>query len=159
MTVSYGAGAAPDVVREKPKRDWWQAMRRGWSGRCPRCGEGAIFNGFTAVAAECPSCGEAMHHHRADDFPPYATIFIVGHIVVPAMWFVEKTWRPDLWIHAALWVPLTVVLAIALLRPLKGTIIGLQWALYMHGFDPDAGEDEPVPEPRPTLAGKGPDGR
>ncbi|MCW1839143.1 DUF983 domain-containing protein [Prosthecomicrobium hirschii] len=139
MSLVYGDGAADQAL---PKRPVGLAMRRGALGRCPKCGEGHLFDGFVTVAAQCPVCGEAMHHHRADDFPPYATIFIVGHVVVPAMYFVEKIWHPDLWIHAALWLPLTLILSVALLRPIKGAIIGLQWALYMHGFHPGGAEDD-----------------
>jgi uncharacterized protein (DUF983 family) len=150
MSIRYGeeaaiAVAAPDL----PKRDVWPAMRRGLIGRCPQCGDGALFDGYSKVVDHCAACGEALHHHRADDFPPYATIFIVGHVVIPAMYLVEKTWRPDLWIHAALWLPLTLVLSILLLRPIKGAIVGLQWALRMHGFHPD-GEDVVEPEPMPA---------
>jgi hypothetical protein len=53
----------------------------------------------------------------------------------------------------SLWVPLTLILSLSLLRPIKGALIGLQWALYMHGFDPDAEDDTPpipVPSERVT---------
>jgi uncharacterized protein (DUF983 family) len=61
-------------------------------------------------------------------------MFIVGHVVIPLVLLVETTWKPALWIHAALWVPLVIGLSLALLQPVKGTVIGLQWALRMHGF-------------------------
>ena len=51
---------------------------------------------------------------------------------------VEMVYRPPLWVHAALWLPLTVLLALLILPPIKGALVGLQWALLMHGFDPDA---------------------
>ena len=54
---------------------------------------------------------------------------------------VEVAYRPPMWLHAALWLPLTVVLALVLLAPIKGTLVALQWALLMHGFDPDAKEE------------------
>ena len=59
-------------------------------------------------------------------------------VVVGLMLSVEMAYRPPLWLHAALWLPLTVILALLLLPPIKGTLIGLQWALLMHGFDPQA---------------------
>jgi hypothetical protein len=46
-------------------------------------------------------------------------------------------------LHAALWLPLTVLLALVLLPPIKGALVGLQWALLMHGFDPNT-EDEKI---------------
>ncbi|MBZ0217536.1 MAG: DUF983 domain-containing protein, partial [Fimbriimonadaceae bacterium] len=76
-----------------------------------------------------------------DDAPPYFTILIVGHVIVPLLLIVEQTWRPDLWIHAAIWLPLTVILSLTLLPIVKGALVGVQWALYMHGFDPNSAED------------------
>jgi uncharacterized protein (DUF983 family) len=40
-----------------------------------------------------------------------------------------------LWLHFAIWLPLTVLLSLALLPVVKGAIVGLQWALKMHGFE------------------------
>jgi uncharacterized protein (DUF983 family) len=136
----------PTPTRDLPKRDAGQAAWRGMRGLCPHCGNARLFQSFLRVNEFCPDCGEAMHHHRADDAPPYVVITIVGHIVVGAMLFVEKTYAPDLWIHIALWVPLTIILSVALLQPVKGALIGVQWALRMHGFDPNSPEAlEPPP--------------
>jgi uncharacterized protein (DUF983 family) len=99
-----------------------------------------MFRRYLKVADHCPRCGEALHHQRADDAPPYFTIAIVGHIVVGLMLAVEMAYRPPLWLHGALWVPLTLILTLLLLPLVKGTIVALQWALYMHGFDPDSDE-------------------
>lgn len=122
----------------RPARNLGQAMRRGAIGRCPQCGTGAMFRAYLKVSAHCPSCGEALHHERADDAPPYMTIFLVGHIVVPLALMVERVWKPDMWIHTALWLPLSLILALGFLPIAKGALVGLQWALFMHGFDPDA---------------------
>jgi uncharacterized protein (DUF983 family) len=93
-----------------------------------------LFAAYTKVAERCAECGEELHHHRADDAPPYFTMLVVGHVVVPMMLVVEKIWRPDLLIHAAIWLPLTLIMTLALLPPVKGAIVGLQWANRMHGF-------------------------
>lgn len=109
-------------------------LLRGLRGRCPACGMGRLFRAFAKVADHCPHCGEALHHHRADDFPAYATIVIVGHIVVPLTLFVELTYRPSYWGHALIWGPVVIGLAVGLLQPIKGTIVALQWLMGMHGF-------------------------
>ena len=134
-------------------RDAWSAMLRGWRGRCPNCGEGRMFRAFLKVADHCPACGEAFHHHRADDAPAYFVILIVGHIVVPVALAVETAYAPSYWLHAALWLPMTIGMSLGLLQPVKGTLVGLQWALRMHGFNPaQADSDELAPsriiEPR-----------
>ena len=111
-------------------------MLRGFLGRCPRCGRGRLFRAFLKVADHCPVCGEDLHHHRADDFPAYLVIVIVGHIIVPLVYSVEMHFRPAEWVHLALWLPLTLGLALALIQPVKGAVVGLQWAAGMHGFEP-----------------------
>jgi uncharacterized protein (DUF983 family) len=124
----------PVAIETASKRSWKQAMARGFMCRCPSCGHGPMFRAFLKVADTCPSCGEVLHHHRADDAPPYFTMMIVGHIVVPAVLIAEKIWRPELWLHAAIWLPATLILTFALMPSVKGSIVGLQWANRMHGF-------------------------
>ena len=110
-------------------------MWRGMRCTCPTCGKGHMFSGFLKVAHSCDACGEELHHHQADDAPPYFTMFIVGHIVVPLVLVVERVWKPELWVHFVLWTVVTLALTFALMPAVKGAIVGLQWALRMHGFD------------------------
>ena len=147
MTVRYELKDDVDIPEgyvEKPHRPVIPAMFRGACNRCMNCGQGKIFDGFLTTRPACSQCGEEFHHHRADDAPPYFTITIVGHIIIPALLIVEVLWRPAIWIHMSIWLPLTIILSLALMRPIKGALVGLQWALYMHGFDPDAEDDFPV---------------
>jgi uncharacterized protein (DUF983 family) len=123
-------------------RSKWTAFLRGLAGRCPACGRGALFSSFLKIADRCPRCGEEMHHHRADDAPPYFTIFIVAHIVVPLVLVVERLWRPDLLVHLAIWMPVTLALTFLLMPAVKGAIVALQWALKMHGFEYSASARE-----------------
>ena len=125
------------VPQDNPPRAVWRALLRGARQSCPQCAKGNLYSSYLKVVKDCANCGEAMHHHRADDAPPYFTILLVGHIVVPLLVIVEKVYRPDLWLHTVLWLPLAVVLALVLLPVVKGALVGLQWALYMHGFDPN----------------------
>ena len=129
-------------ARSTGERSVLLSLLRGARLSCPACGKGAMFRRYLKVADSCPACGEALHHHRADDAPPYFTIVIVGHVVVGLMLAVEMAYRPPLWLHAAIWLPLTLLLALLLLPPIKGALVGLQWALLMHGFDPDAEEEK-----------------
>lgn len=110
------------------------ALMRGLSGRCPACGEGHLFRAFVKVADHCEACGEPFRYHRADDFPAYLVIILVGHIIVPLVMFVEVTWSPPYWVHAAIWVPLVLMMGVGLLQPIKGMVVGLQWQMGMHGF-------------------------
>jgi uncharacterized protein (DUF983 family) len=158
MSVVYGAANTISIEGGSgplKKRDVGQAVKRGLLGHCPNCGKGSMFRGYTTVNEACPSCGEVLSHQRADDFPPYITMFITGHIIVGSMLLVERAWHPDLWIHMAIWLPLTLILSLGLLRPVKGAIIGLQWALYMHGFNPRHGEDVAIADPAGRLRSEG----
>lgn len=110
-------------------------MWRGAKHACPNCGEGHVFRKFMKIADRCNRCGEELHHHRADDAPPYFTIFLVGHIVVPGALIVEKLWQPSLQTQFVLWTLATLALAFSIMPSVKGAIVGLQWALRMHGFD------------------------
>ncbi|MBN9552979.1 MAG: DUF983 domain-containing protein [Alphaproteobacteria bacterium] len=123
-------------------RPLWTSIKRGILGRCPRCGEGKLFHAYTKTVDTCSVCGEEIHHHRADDLPAYLVIVIVGHIVVGSFMAVQAATTLSTWQHALIWVPLTLFLALALLQPVKGAVIGLQWALYMHGFGGEEDEFE-----------------
>ncbi len=111
-----------------------QAIFRGARCKCPACGEGQLFRKYLKVADHCPACGEELFHHRADDMPAYIVISIVAHIVVGLLFWAEFTYAPPVWLHWLLWIPLTIILTLGLLPPVKGSIVGLQWALRMHGF-------------------------
>jgi len=132
------------------QRNVWQAMGRGLTCACPACGTGRIFGKFLKVNTACDVCGTELHHHRADDAPPYFTMFIVGHIIIGGVLAVERAFHPEAWVHMALWLPLTVILSLVLLPVVKGALIGLQWALRMHGFG--SGSDPANPEPIHTAA-------
>ncbi len=126
-----------------------EAMLRGARLRCPSCGEGPLYRSYLKVADRCTSCGEELHHHRADDAPAYFAITIVGHIVVGGILILERLYAPETWVHMVLWLPLTLLLSLALLPVIKGALVGLQWANRMHGF----GGVEDTPEPEPMAAG------
>ena len=79
------------------KRDLWSAMKRGFRGRCPRCGEGKLFRAFLKVDNHCSACGLDFTPHRADDLPAYLVIVIVGHIVVPLALSIETNFAPPMW--------------------------------------------------------------
>ena len=129
-----------DIVLVVPARPTFRSMLRGALGRCPSCNERTLFEGYLTVSEACSACGEQFSHHRADDAPPYFTMLIVGHVVVGLVLWAEIAYSPPLWLHLAIAGPLTLGLSLALLRPIKGAIVGLQWAQRMHGFGDDDDE-------------------
>ncbi len=133
-------------------RDWKKAIRHGWRCRCPACGEGALFGGFLKVRPTCDSCGTELHHHRADDLPPYLTMAIVGHIVIWLMLIGEIDLHMPIWLHVTLWPLLTIALSLWMIQPIKGAVVGLQWANRMHGFGGVADEEAVL---RPATRSEG----
>ena len=123
------------------KRNVWTALKRGFRGRCPRCGEGRLFRAFLKVDNHCATCGLDFTPHRADDLPAYLVIVIVGHLVVPMALLIETNYSPPVALQLAIYLPFTLIASLLLLQPVKGAVVGLQWALRMHGFD------EQNPEP------------
>ncbi|EAU40505.1 hypothetical protein FP2506_04731 [Fulvimarina pelagi HTCC2506] len=135
---SSAIASANDLSSE---RNLGQALLRGLRCRCPNCGEGKLFGGFVKSVNACEACGQEIYHHRADDLPPYLTIFIVGHLIVALFMGLEAAVTLSIWTHMAIWIPVTVVLSLLLMQPLKGATIGLQWALRLGGF---GGETEEI---------------
>ncbi|MEM8850301.1 MAG: DUF983 domain-containing protein [Pseudomonadota bacterium] len=118
--------------QERPKS---QALWRGWRRKCPRCGEGAMMEGYLTVREVCDTCGQELYHHRADDGPPYLTLLIVGHIIGPAMLWVFVAYEPSPLTFMAIFGLGALVLSLWFLPRLKGALIAIQWATRMYGFD------------------------
>jgi uncharacterized protein (DUF983 family) len=132
---------------QRIERPLWQSIGRGFLGRCPHCGEGKLFGRYLKVADSCSECGEEYHHHRADDLPAYLVIVVMGHVIVAGFMVAEQVFSLSMWMHLAIWVPLTMLSCIIPLQPTKGAVVGLQWALRMHGF---SGHDD-VLDSHPEL--------
>ena len=123
-TISAAAVTSPWPLPSMPR-----AIGRGMRGLCPVCARTRLFAGYLAVVPQCAVCGTPLGRARADDAPPYFTILVVGHVVVGGMLLLEKAAAPPLWVHAAIWLPLTIVLSLLLLRPIKGGTVGLMLKL------------------------------
>jgi uncharacterized protein (DUF983 family) len=102
-------------------------FRAGLLCRCPRCGQGRVFRGFLTVAEHCSVCGLALSRHDAGDGPAVFVILILGFLVVGLAILVEAKAAPPLWVHAIIWPPFILIMAIAMLRPLKATLLALQF--------------------------------
>jgi uncharacterized protein (DUF983 family) len=92
-------------------------------GRCPNCGEGALWSGFLTVSPACALCRWPLAEADTGEGPAVFVIMIVGFIVVFAALFTEIAYRPPIWLHLVLWLPLAAILSLALLRPAKGLML------------------------------------
>lgn len=102
-------------------------IARGLRCRCPSCGEGRLFQGFLGLRPACERCGLDYSFADAGDGPAVFVILIGGAIVVFAALITEVAYQPPYWLHAALWLPLILLVTLAPLRLLKGVLIALQY--------------------------------
>ena len=113
----------PDQANYRPQ----EPVATGLRGRCPRCGEGRLFDGFLAVAPRCGACGLDFSFADSAHGPAVFVILIVGFAIAGAALLVELVYVPPIWVHLVLWGPLVVVLSLLLLRPLKGVLVAVQY--------------------------------
>lgn len=125
--------SAPALPYAPPS--FWTGVQRGAANRCPVCGEGHVFEGFLKVVPKCEHCSAPLGALRADDAPPYFTIFVAGHVLVPLMLWVEKAYQPPMWLHMVVWLPLFAIVCTLLLRPIKGAVVGWMTGLGFTGAE------------------------
>jgi uncharacterized protein (DUF983 family) len=95
--------------------------------RCPRCGDGKLFQGFLSLHPHCDKCGLDYSFIDAGDGPAVFVILGAGFIVVFAALMVEVAYQPAFWVHALLWLPLILITTLLPLRPIKALMIALQY--------------------------------
>ena len=99
----------------------------GVAGRCPRCGRGKLFKGFVDVAPVCESCGLDLKFADSGDGPAVFVMLFAGFFIVGLALYIEVKFEPPMWVHAAIFLPLTLIVCVGMLRPLKGVLIALQY--------------------------------
>ena len=125
-----------EIHATREHRPTGRAIWNGLKCRCPNCGKGKLFRSYLKVVGTCAHCGEELKWHKADDMPPYISIVIVGHIIIGLMMELEAVAPQQPFIYLVTMVPLALFLPLIMLPSIKGAVVGLQWANYMHGFDP-----------------------
>jgi uncharacterized protein (DUF983 family) len=99
----------------------------GAAGRCPNCGEGHLFEGFLKVAPRCEACGYDLAKADSGDGPAVFVILIGGFLAAFGALFTEFAWHPPIWVTLVIWLPMTLVVCLALLRPFKGMMLAAQF--------------------------------
>ena len=102
-------------------------VRAGLLCRCPHCGKGKLYRGYLKVAEQCSKCTADFGSEDAGDGPAVFVMLIVGFLIAFSALYVEVNYMPPYWLHAALWLPLTVILTLGLLPPFKGLLVALQF--------------------------------
>ncbi len=107
----------------------------GFGCRCPRCGQGKLYDGFLEVAKSCQRCGLDLSEQDSGDGAIAFVTLILGFIAVGLALWVEITFEPPLWVHAVLWPPFILGATIAMLRPLKAFLVAQQYRHRRHQND------------------------
>jgi uncharacterized protein (DUF983 family) len=105
------------------------AMRRGAAGHCPACGAGRLFATWLGVVTECSQCGAPLGRIAADDAPPYFTVFIVAHVVIGLQIALERFHPLSVATEMMIFLPATLLMVLALIRPVKGATVGMMLKL------------------------------
>jgi uncharacterized protein (DUF983 family) len=124
--------------------DLWTAIKRGLAQRCPVCGEGKLYRSYLKLSDRCPHCGTKLSELRADDGPAWATILIVGHLIVPFFIVTVRSNAPD-WVYYAVLFPLIIAMTLLLLPRCKGVFVAL-----LYSFDVQTGV--PTPKSKPSAS-------
>lgn len=100
----------------------------GFGGKCPRCGQGELFDGFLKLGDRCAVC--ALDYSKADsgDGPAVFVIFIVGFVAVALAFVMRFVWFAPLAVAMVVSCLFAAGLIVFLLRPLKATLVALQYA-------------------------------
>lgn len=104
------------------------AVRKALAGRCPRCGKGKLFAGPVTFAARCDDCGLDYRAFNVGDGAASFLILVVGAIITGLALWLELAQEPPWWVHVLLWLPLTLILSVGLMRLAKGALLALEFA-------------------------------
>jgi uncharacterized protein (DUF983 family) len=119
--------APASALSEDATRTLSQAIVAGLTCACPRCSRGKLFQGFLLLRPRCEVCGLDYGFADSGDGPAVFIVLIGGAIVVAAALITEIKFQPPYWVHAALWLPLILIVTLGPLRPMKGLMIALQF--------------------------------
>lgn len=86
-----------------------------------------MFSGYLSVRSPCEACGADLAAYDNDDGPAAFLILLVGFVNVFGALIVEARYAPPTWVHFAIWLPLTIVGVLALMRTFKSFRVALQY--------------------------------
>jgi uncharacterized protein (DUF983 family) len=115
------------MTEPEPRKPLVSPYVAGLACRCPACGKGRLYDGFLTLAPRCEACGLDYGFMDSGDGPAIFVIMIAGAIVVTAALITEVKYQPPFWVHAALWLPLTLLVTLWPLRAVKSLLIALQF--------------------------------
>jgi uncharacterized protein (DUF983 family) len=131
--MNDATGSSPGT----PPRRWPEVspFSAGLRCRCPRCGQGRLFQGLLTVRSKCEICDLDLSPHEHGDGPAVFVILLLGALVVPLAFWFETAFQPPMWGHLVLWTPTVLVASILMLRPMKATMVAMHFKNLRHEYD------------------------
>ena len=102
-------------------------LKSGWEGRCPKCGEGPMFQSWLKINQACPACGLSYRFASPDDGPAFFSLCIVAFPLIFVVVWLQAAFAPPIWVHLLTSVPLMVIGCVLPLRPIKGWLVASQY--------------------------------
>jgi uncharacterized protein (DUF983 family) len=102
-------------------------LSAGLGGKCPRCGQGALFKSFIGLKERCEICGLDYSKADAGDGPAVFIMFIVGFVAVAVAFVARFVWYAPILTAFLISGGVAIALSLALLRPFKATLVALQY--------------------------------
>lgn len=99
----------------------------GVRGRCPRCGQGHMFEGFLKLRPSCEVCGLDYSYADPADGPAF---FAITFACLPSAMFavwLELAYQAPYWVHVFTTFPIMLATLLPPLRPLKGWLVASQY--------------------------------
>lgn len=115
----------------KVKKAKWKAA---FFCKCPACGKGKLLKSILKFHDNCENCGIELSKYETADGPAFFGITIVGTLLGIAAAVVEIVYEPEVWVHFALWIPLTFICSITIMRVTKGLMAAHQYELGHSGM-------------------------
>ncbi|APG62088.1 hypothetical protein LPB140_03860 [Sphingorhabdus lutea] len=107
-------------------------LRAALFGLCPKCNEPGMFVGTMSIdavqfAPKCSRCGLDYDGFNVGDGPAAFLTMIIGTILIILAMLLEGAAHPPIWVHALLWIPLTIIGTVFALRLAKGMLLTLEY--------------------------------
>lgn len=135
--------AESPLPRTLPSTYLEAAIRGGLRCTCPRCGQAPLFRKWLKPVDFCYACGQDWTLQRADDFPPYISILVTGHLMAPLLILLVLDFHLSIFVTSAIALPLAAGIMLGILQPAKGAVIAAQWWLGLVGFRKERLPQEP----------------
>ena len=102
-------------------------LKIGLLGLCPQCAAPSPFHRIASFRPACPHCGLNFSCFDVGDAAAPFLIFLVGTVVVVGAIWLELSRAPPWWWHVLIWLPLTLLLTLALLRFAKAVLAAQEY--------------------------------